>query len=66
MNYRVLLSAVLIAAACFGQAERGTFNGSILDPSGAAVAGAAVKIYNMATGVESPAAATAAGVYRMP
>lgn len=66
MSYRVLLSAVLITAACFGQAERGTFNGSILDPSGAAVAGAAVKIYNMATGVESPAAATAAGVYRMP
>ena len=66
MYHRVLLSALLTTAVCFGQAERGTFNGSILDPSGAAVAGASVKVYNMATGVDSPTAATAAGVFRMP
>lgn len=66
MLQRILISVALLAATCFGQAERGTFNGSIVDSSGAAVVGAAVKIFNMATGVEYPAATTEAGVFRMP
>ncbi|OYW08476.1 MAG: hypothetical protein B7X34_08585 [Acidobacteriia bacterium 12-62-4] len=66
MISRIVLGVLLAAAACFGQAERGTFNGSITDSSGAAVAGANVKIYNMATGVELNAASTEAGVFRAP
>lgn len=63
---RILLAGLLAALACFGQAERGTFNGSVIDSSGAAVAGANVKIFNMATGVELNAASTEAGVFRAP
>ena len=63
---RILLAGLMAALACFGQAERGTFNGSVIDSSGAAVAGANVKIFNMATGVELNAASTEAGVFRAP
>jgi hypothetical protein len=38
----------------------------VIDSSGAAVAGANVKIFNMATGVELNAASTEAGVFRAP
>ena len=55
-----------MSAALFGQAERGTLNGTVLDPSGAAVAGASVKVFNPATGVDLTAVVTDAGVFRMP
>jgi len=58
--------ALLFGASLFGQAERGTFNGTILDPSGAAVVGATVKVVNPANGVEFTSLTTEAGVYRMP
>jgi len=58
--------ALVFCAALFAQGERGTFNGTVLDPSGAAVAGASVKILNPATGVELTSVTTEAGVYRMP
>jgi len=58
--------ALLIGASLFGQAERGTFNGTVLDPSGAAVVGATVKVVNPANGVEFTSVTTDAGVYRMP
>jgi hypothetical protein len=58
--------SVLMSAALFGQAERGTLNGTVLDPSGAAVAGASVKVLNPATGVDLTAVVTDAGVFRMP
>jgi hypothetical protein len=56
-----------LAFVClYAQGERGTFNGTVLDSSGAAVAGAQVKILNPATGVEFSTATTDAGVYRAP
>ena len=58
--------ALVIGASLFGQAERGTFNGTVLDPSGAAVVGATVKVVNPANGVEFTSLTTDAGVYRMP
>lgn len=66
MLLRRIACTLLLSICLFGQAERGTFNGTILDPSGAAVVGAAVKILNPATGVEFSAVTTEAGVYRMP
>jgi hypothetical protein len=62
---RIVL-ALVIGASLFGQAERGTFNGTVLDPSGAAVVGATVKVVNPANGVEFTSVTTEAGVYRMP
>src|SRR3954453_11596923 len=61
------LSLLLIfATALFGQGERGTLNGTVSDPSGAVVAGAVVKATNLATGVDTSAPTTEAGVYRLP
>ncbi len=49
---RVVVPAAMFASACFGQATTlGQVVGSVLDPSGAAVAGAKVRVLNMQTGV---------------
>ena len=66
MLIRAITICVLFAIAAFAQGERGTFNGTITDPSGAAVAGSTVKVINPETGVETTSVATDAGVYRMP
>jgi hypothetical protein len=59
-----LLSSLCLSL--FGQGERGTFNGTVTDPSGSLIPSATVKALNVATGVESPVETTSAGVYRMP
>ena len=46
--------------------RRGTLNGTVTDPSGAVVVGAAVKATNIETGVETTTPTTEAGVYRLP
>ena len=61
-----LVSCLTVTVALFAQGERGTFNGSVVDSSGAAVARASVKALNPATGAESSTVTTEAGVYRMP
>jgi len=66
MLLRRIAFGLLMSAALLAQGERGTFNGTVLDASGAAVAGALVKVLNPATGVEVSSATTEAGVYRMP
>src|SRR5688572_1328519 len=66
MFLRTLVVCLLISLGAFGQGERGTFNGTISDSSGAAVVGATVKVLNPETGVETTAITTDAGVYRMP
>jgi len=63
---KALFLCLTAALALFAQGERGTFNGTVTDPSGAAVAGAAVRIVNPETGVEFNTVANDAGVYRMP
>jgi len=52
--------------ALFGQGERGTFDGEVVDSSGAAVVGSSVQVLNPATIVETSTVTTEAGVYRMP
>src|SRR5947208_11026014 len=61
-----LVLCLAVTVALFAQGERGTFNGSVVDSSGAAVVGASVKALNPATGAESSTVTTEAGVYRMP
>lgn len=57
---------MLGAALLLGQGERGTFNGTVTDPAGAAVPAAIVRATNTATNVEFNTTTTDAGVYRMP
>jgi hypothetical protein len=66
MNSRLVAIGLLAVSALWAQGERGTFNGTVNDPSGAVVAGAIVKVLNPATGVELSNTTTDAGVYRMP
>ncbi|HEY1242461.1 MAG TPA: carboxypeptidase-like regulatory domain-containing protein, partial [Bryobacteraceae bacterium] len=66
MNRKLVLAVVAFATSVFAQGERGTLNGTVIDPSGSVVAGAAVKALNIATGVETAEITTDAGVYRIP
>jgi hypothetical protein len=66
MKLQRFVLSVGTAMALFAQGERGTFNGTVIDPSGAAIVGAAVKMTNPANGLEFNAKTTEAGVYRMP
>jgi len=59
----LLLSTFVLLVA---QGERGTFNGTVSDPSGAVIAGATVKAVNTATGVEVANSTTESGVFRLP
>jgi hypothetical protein len=58
----VLLSTVVLV----GQTFRGTILGSVTDPSGAYVAGATVKVRNVATGLERTTVTSADGSYAVP
>ena len=60
----VCLTAV--ESTAWAQGPVGTINGSILDPTGAVVPGAAVVAVNNATGVESRTTSTSAGAYTLP
>ncbi|MBM3814531.1 MAG: TonB-dependent receptor [Acidimicrobiia bacterium] len=62
-----LLAICLLAATAFAQSEVGgaTLNGTITDPSGAAVAGAKVTAVNQDTGLTRETESSAAGLYSM-
>src|SRR5947207_4200494 len=66
MRKKLIVAVVALVTSAFAQGERGTLNGTVTDPSGAVVVGASVKALNMATGVESDAITTDAGVFRLP
>ncbi len=51
------------ALTLWAQSDRGTITGTISDPAGAVVAGAAVEAKNVATGAVYPAASSATGNY---
>ncbi len=57
---------ILLALPAYAQTTNGSIQGTITDPSGAVVAGAAVTVRNMDTGVTSSAKATDAGFYAVP
>ena len=61
---RLGLGCLLIFSLnAFGQGSNGTITGTVLDPAGAVVAGAAVEAKNIETGVAYPAASTNTGNY---
>jgi Carboxypeptidase regulatory-like domain/TonB-dependent Receptor Plug Domain len=67
MKLRLLMVFVLLSAAMLmGQTFRGTILGTVTDPSGAVVAGATVKVRNVATGLERTTATSADGSYAVP
>jgi hypothetical protein len=49
--------------AAFAQSDRGTITGTVADPGGAVVAGAAIEARNTATGAVYPVASSATGNY---
>jgi hypothetical protein len=53
-------------AAIYGQSERGTIRGTVLDSSGAVVPGAKVTATSSATGIEAITVSTSAGNYNIP
>jgi len=64
MKLRLILAfVVLTAATLVAQTFRGTILGTVTDPSGAVVSGAAVKVKNVNTGLERTTQTTASGDY---
>jgi hypothetical protein len=61
-----LLALTAFAGLLFGQGERGAFNGTVTDRSGAAVPRANVTAVQIETNIETKATTTDTGVYRMP
>ena len=57
------LCLIPLAAALFGQSDRGTITGTVTDPAGAVVANAAIQARNDATGVVYETASTTTGNY---
>jgi Carboxypeptidase regulatory-like domain len=64
-NGLLLMLGVLLAlpAASFGQTFRGGINGTVTDPTGAVVAGAAVEAADTATGIIHKTISSSAGAY---
>jgi hypothetical protein len=61
--FGVILAAMLVAVSAYSQTFRGAINGTVSDPSGAVVAGAAVKATNTGTGVSLNATTTSDGQF---
>lgn len=64
----LVVSATLAAGVAFGQvaAMNGEITGTVLDPSGAPITTATVKVVNPSTGYERSARTSSAGLYRVP
>jgi hypothetical protein len=54
---------LVLAGVALAQSDRGTITGTVTDPAGAVITGAAVKAKNTATGVEYPAGTSNTGNY---
>src|SRR6185436_20640866 len=63
-----LLSAglFLLALTIFGQTDRGTITGTVVDPTGAVVANAKIEAKNIETGTVSEAVSTTTGNFTIP
>ncbi len=66
MKLRLSIVFVLLSTFVVGQTFRGTILGTVTDPSGAVVAGATVKVRNLATGLERTTTTSADGSYSVP
>ncbi len=63
--WKVALILCAIALALFAQSDRGTITGTISDPAGAVIAGAAVEAKNIATGAIYSGASSGTGNYTL-
>ncbi|MFN8685591.1 MAG: TonB-dependent receptor domain-containing protein [Acidobacteriota bacterium] len=63
---RLICSLVVCCLQLLAQGERGGFNGTVVDASGAAVPGALVEVKEIQTSVVTRATTTEAGIYRVP
>jgi len=61
-----LLAILLAASSIWGQGNGATLEGSVVDPSGAAVAGAQLTVTNDATGLQFKAATSSDGLFTFP
>src|SRR3569833_3079875 len=61
----ITVAAAMSAAFTYAQGLGGDLAGTVLDPSGAAIAGAQIKAANTATGVESSIQSGPTGAYRL-
>ena len=65
MRWWPVAGVLVLAVATHAQTSRGTVAGTVLDPSGAVVAGANVTLTGVDTGVRLSAPSNEAGVYRL-
>jgi len=71
MKYRSIVGLMTLAILCvvapvYGQSDRGTITGTVVDPSGAAVSGAKVTATNLDTGATQEATTSDDGNYTLP
>src|SRR5215469_4212457 len=59
----VLLSALLLALGALAQIQNGQFNGTVTDPSGAAIPNAKITVTNTATNLSLSTTTNASGVF---
>lgn len=67
MRFRVLtvaLALLMFSVAAMGQTSRGVVSGTVVDPNGAVVAGAAVTLNNLGTNVARSTTTNSDGFYR--
>src|SRR6516164_7201652 len=60
----VLTAAMICISVCFGQQITGSITGTVTDPAGAAVSGAAAKLTNTGTGLVQNATSDDTGNFR--
>jgi hypothetical protein len=65
-NFLILLACLFLLSPAMAQSPNGTISGIVVDPSGAAIAGAEVLVVNDATGVQYLSKSNAEGIYLLP
>jgi hypothetical protein len=63
--FLLLCFLVLLSSVAFAQGDRGTITGTIADPAGAVVSGAAIEARNIATGAVYPTASSDTGNFTL-
>jgi hypothetical protein len=63
---RLACGVLLLTIVAMGQSTTGTLRGQVLDPQGATVANAKIKVTNQETGVVSSTATSSAGTWNVP
>ena len=59
----VVCCSLLLVLSAAAQVQNGQFTGTVLDPSGAAIVGAKVKVTNLATGLTVALSTNQSGFY---